>query len=94
MLRFSEKLAFAPFWAVGYHRAMHVGSGTVVDGKIIVEGLSLPEGTVVTILTPDDDSVVHLPPALEKELVEALDEADQEEGGAGPEFFETLRRFG
>ena len=73
---------------------MHVATGTVVEGKIIVEGLSLPEGTVVTVLSPDDASVVQLPPALEMELVEALEEADQEEGGAGPEFFETLRRFG
>lgn len=73
---------------------MNVANGTVVEGKIIVEGLSLPEGTVVMVLTPDDDYGIHLPAALEKELVEALDEADQEEGGAGPEFFETLRRFG
>lgn len=73
---------------------MHVSTGTVVDGKIVVEGLTLPEGTVVTVLTPDDEPTVRLPTALEKELLEALDEADREDGGAGPEFFESLRRFG
>jgi hypothetical protein len=73
---------------------MQVSTGTVVDGKIVVEGLTLPEGTVVTVLTPDDESSVRLPTALEEELLEALDEADREDGGAGPEFFESLRRFG
>ena len=29
---------------------MQIASETVVDGKVIVEGLSLPEGTVVTVL--------------------------------------------
>ena len=29
---------------------MQVASGTVIDGKVVVEGLSLPEGTVVTVL--------------------------------------------
>jgi hypothetical protein len=73
---------------------MHVATGTVVDGKIIVEGLSLPEGTVVTILTPDEKASVRLPPDLERELCEALDEADLEEGGAGEEFLNSLKRFG
>lgn len=73
---------------------MNVSTGTVVDGKIVVEGLTLPEGTVVTILMPDDEPSVRLPAALEKELLEALDEADREDGGAGAEFFESLRRFG
>ena len=73
---------------------MHISTGTVVDGKIVVEGLSLPEGTVVTVLTPEDDKVVKLAPHLEKDLLEAIDEADQEVGGAGQEFLESLKRYG
>lgn len=73
---------------------MQAVSGTVVGGKIVVEGLSLPEGTVVTVLTPTDDKTVKLPPQMEKELLEAIDEADGEEGGAGPEFLESLKRYG
>ena len=73
---------------------MHISTGTVVDGKIEVEGLSLPEGTVVTVLTPEDDKVVKLAPHLEKDLLEAIDEADQEVGGAGQEFLENLKRYG
>ena len=73
---------------------MHVITGTVVGGKIVVEGLSLPEGTVVTVLPLEDVKSLKLPPHLEKELLEAIDEADQEVGGAGPEFLESLRRYG
>ena len=72
---------------------MHVATGTVVGGKIVVEGLALPEGTVVTVLTPEEEPTVKLPPALEQELLEAIDEADREVGGAGPEFLENLRRY-
>ena len=77
-----------------YNPAMHVATGTVVGGKIVVEGLALPEGTIVTVLTPDDDPAVRLPPALERELLEAIDEADREKGGVGPEYIESLRRYG
>lgn len=73
---------------------MQVATGTVIDGKIVVQGLVLAEGTVVTVLTPSDEPTVRLPAALENDLLEALDEADREEGGAGPEFFDSLRRFG
>ena len=73
---------------------MHAVAGTVVDGKIVVEGLSLPDGTVVTVLTPDESKTIKLPPHLEKELLDAIDEADREEGGAGPEFLDSLKRFG
>ena len=73
---------------------MNVSTGTVVGGKIVVEGLTLPEGTVVTVLTPEEESTVNLSPALKQELLDAIDEADREEGGAGTEFIEGLRRFG
>ncbi|MFT3817903.1 MAG: hypothetical protein QM750_09795 [Rubrivivax sp.] len=73
---------------------MSVATGTVKDGKIIVEGVALPEGAIVTILADDDRPPVKLPPELEAELQAAIDEADAEEGGAGPEFIESLKRFG
>ena len=79
---------------LAYHLSMNALLGTVVGGKIVVEGLALPEGTVVTVLTPADDTLVKLPPHLEKELLDAIDEADQEVGGAGPEFLESLKRYG
>ena len=73
---------------------MQVASGTVVDGKVVVEGLSLPEGTVVTVIARGNDVAVRLPPHLEAELLAALDEADREEGISPEELFARFRRFG
>ncbi len=61
---------------------MSIATGTVNDGKVILEGVALPEGAVVTVL------------ADEAELQTAIVEADAEEGGAGPEFLESLKRYG
>jgi hypothetical protein len=72
---------------------MQVASGTIVDGKVVVEGLSLPEGTVVTVLARGDEASVRLPPQQEAELLEALDEADREEGISAEELFARLRHF-
>lgn len=76
-----------------YHHGMNAMSGTVLGGKIVVEGLSLPDGTIVTVLTPGDDLCVRLPSHLEQELLDAIDEADKEAGGAGLEFLEGLKRY-
>ncbi|MDP2868775.1 hypothetical protein [Methyloversatilis sp.] len=73
---------------------MTVAVGTVKDGKVILEGVALPDGTVVTVLADDDRPAVKLPGPLEAELLAAIDEADAEDGGAGPEFLEQLKRFG
>ena len=73
---------------------MQLATGTVIDGKVVVEGLALPEGTVVTVLTRDDEETVQLSVADEVELLEALDEADREEGMSAEELFTRLRRFG
>lgn len=73
---------------------MQVATGTVVAGKIVVEGLSLPEGTLVTVLTRDTEPLVRLSSEEEAELLDALDEADREEGISAEELFERLRRHG
>ena len=73
---------------------MQLATGTVVDGKVVVEGLDLPEGTVVTVLTRDDDPPVKLSPEDEAELLQALEEADRHEGITAEELFARLQRFG
>ena len=73
---------------------MQVVSGTVIDGKVVGEGLSLPEGTAVTILARGDEAIVRLSPQEEAELLAALDEADREEGVPAEEYFARLRCFG
>src|SRR5712691_1149278 len=71
---------------------MQLATGTVAGGKIVVEGDPLPEGTVVTILARDEESPVKLTPAEEAELLDALDEADREEGISAEELFDRLRK--
>jgi hypothetical protein len=73
---------------------MQVVSGAVIDGKVVGEGLSLPEGTAVTILARGDKAIVRLSPQEEAELLAALDEADREEGVPAEEYFARLRCFG
>ena len=57
---------------------MQVVTGAVVEGKLVLESATLPEGTVVTILV--------------KDLEEALDEADREAALSGNELLEKLRK--
>ena len=73
---------------------MQLATGTVVNGKVVVDDLDLPDGTVVTILTRDDEPPVKLSPEDEAELLEALEEADCEEGITAEELFARLQRFG
>lgn len=73
---------------------MQLATGTVVNGKVVVEGLDLPEGTVVTVLTRDAEPPVKLSPEEEAELLQALEEADREEGISAEELFARLQRFG
>ena len=72
---------------------MQVATGTVVQGKVVLEGVSLPEGTVVTILAKGSTSTVRLPPTLQAELEEAIEEANREEGIAGEELLDKLRKY-
>jgi hypothetical protein len=73
---------------------MQIASGTIVGGKVVVEGLSLPDGTAVTVLARGDELAVRLSSEQEAELLEALGEADHEEGVSAEELFARLRRFG
>ena len=79
--------------AAAYYRVMQIVVGTVVAGKVVLEGASLPEGTVVTVLAKDTDATVRLSPSLQAELEEALDEADREEGISGSELLERLKKY-
>lgn len=72
---------------------MQLATGKVVNGKVVVEGLDLPDGTTVTILTRDAAPAVKLSPEDEAELLQALDEADAEEGISAEELFARLQRF-
>jgi hypothetical protein len=76
-----------------YYLPMQLATGIVVNGKVVVDGLDLPEGTTVTILTRDNEPAVKLSSEEEAELLQALDEADAEEGISAEELFARLQRF-
>jgi hypothetical protein len=73
---------------------MQVVKGTVVDGKVVLDSSSLPDGTEVAVFVARQQGVVRLPPHLQKELEDALDEADREDGISAEELFAELRKYG
>src|SRR5205823_4744653 len=56
--------------------AMKIATGKVVGGKVIVEGVTLEEGTSVTVLAKDDEGGFTLSPEEEAELLLSIAEAD------------------
>ena len=51
---------------------MKLTTGMVVNGKVVLDGETLPEGTVVTVLAPEGDGTFVVPPELEQELDESI----------------------
>ncbi len=72
---------------------MGVATGTVVAGKVVVDGMDLPEGTVVTVLTQESDQEIRLTAEEEAELLEAIAEVDRGETISAEELFARLDRI-
>jgi hypothetical protein len=73
---------------------MHVIMGTVVEGKIVLNRGALPEGAEVGVFVAQQEGSVHLSTLLQKELEDALYEADREDGISAEELFAELRKYG
>jgi hypothetical protein len=58
---------------------MQVATGTVVDGKIVLEGVRLAEGAVVAVVTRGADENFSLTEEQENELLAALAEIERGE---------------
>jgi hypothetical protein len=71
---------------------MQVATGTVIDGKIVMAGEPLPEGTVVTILSREADETFQVPKELEAELLESMGGADRGEAISADDMLQRLRR--
>lgn len=71
---------------------MQVVTGTVVDGRVVVQGVALPEGARVTVLTRGADEGFSLSAEDENELVEALAEIDRGEFLSLEQLLATLPR--
>lgn len=73
---------------------MQVTTGTVIEGKVVVEGVSLVEGSVVTVLSREPDEPLALSPQDEEELLAAKAEIERGEFVSAAELLESLRRYG
>ena len=82
-----------PLPAVGnvpaYNRHMEVTVGTVVDGKVVLEGVPLPDGTRVTVLVEDESDVT----LTEEQRAVLLQSAEQAERRQVVDGWELLREI-
>lgn len=69
---------------------MQVATGTVVNGKIVLEGVSLTEGAVVTVVTRGSDESFLLTEAQEIELLAAMSEIERGEYVSLEELLQSL----
>lgn len=58
---------------------MQVATGTVVNGQIVIEGMPLAEGAVVTVVARGPDERFTLTDAQEDELLAAMAEVERGE---------------
>ncbi len=58
---------------------MQVATGTVVNGKVIVEGVPLQEGALVAVLARGADEPFRLTSSEEEELLAAMAEIERGE---------------
>ena len=73
---------------------MKVATGTVVDGKVVVEGEALAEGSTVTVVLREDNETFELTSDDEAELLESIAAIERGEFISGEQLLERLRRFG
>jgi hypothetical protein len=73
---------------------MKVATGTVVDGKVVVEGEPFAEGAKVTVVLREDDESFDLTPEEEEELLASIAEIERGDYITADELLERLRRFG
>ena len=73
---------------------MKVATGKVIGGKVVLEGVPLAEGSVVTVVAREDDETFEVSPEEEKALLAAIAQAERGEVISWEELRERLRRFG
>ena len=71
---------------------MKVATGRVVEGKVVLEGEPLAEGSVVTVVAREDDETFEVSLEEERALLEAIAQADRGQVVSWEELREQLRR--
>jgi hypothetical protein len=72
---------------------MQLAARIVVNGKIMVEEVPLPDGMIVTSLAFEAHETFEVPPELEAELLKSIAEADRGETISADELLRRLRRI-
>ncbi len=73
---------------------MKIVTGTVVGGKVVVEGETLTDGETVTVLLREDEEAFALTLEEEEELLGSIAEIERGEFISGEQLLDRLRRFG
>ena len=71
---------------------MKIATGTVIGGKVVLEGVTFEEGSSVTVLARDEEGVITVTPEEEGELLLAIAEADRGETVSAEEVLAKLAR--
>ena len=71
---------------------MRITTGKVRDGAIDLEGEVLPEGSIVTVIAPDDEEAFALRPNEEADLITVIEEADRDQTVVSSVVRDLLRR--
>ena len=69
---------------------MRVVTGKVVEGKVVVEGDPLKEGSMVTVLAQEDEEDSELTAEQEALLLQAIEEADRGDFIDGEQLLQEL----
>ena len=73
---------------------MKVATGTVADGKVVIEGEALAEGSTVTVVLREEDETFELKAEEEAELLASIADIERGELISGEELLQRLRRYG
>ena len=73
---------------------MQVTTGTVIGGKVVVEGVPLVEGSLVAVLSPEPEEPFTLSAEDEDELLAAMAEIERGEFVSADKLLESLRKYG
>ena len=69
---------------------MKIATGKVVSGKVVVEGIPFTEGSIVTVLAPEDGEAFDLSSDNEAALLAAIEEADRGDVINGEQFLRDI----
>lgn len=71
---------------------MRIASGPVIDGRVELEGVDLPEGAAATILLSEGDETFEADPETERMLLESIAQCERGQTIPFEKVLENLRR--